>query len=274
MIRPQLASLACLGLALFTVASAAAPRRLFNGHSLAGWSIQNGGHFSVQDGAIRIDHGTGWLRSDETFADFVLVCEFRFLEPGANSGIFVRTGPTSVDDEKGYPNNGYQIQCMDTVDGSNPLGALIPYGAPVGQFQSDREAIKRAYRPTGQWNTFEITCRGETLVVKLNGIQVTTATSIKNLHGHVGLQGELGLLEFRRIEITGLAPAQTALGLDRTEHFFRRPRRTERAHLRIGYDEYRGDLFIMTKADGMIRRVSRAWQARPPPSKPQAAPAT
>ncbi len=31
-----------------------------------------------------------------------------------------------------------------------------------------------------------------------------------------------------------------------------------RAHLRIGYDEQSGDLFIMTKADGMVRRVAKA----------------
>ena len=32
-----------------------------------------------------------------------------------------------------------------------------------------------------------------------------------------------------------------------------------RAHLRIGYDEKTHDLFVMTKADGMIRRVSAAY---------------
>lgn len=32
----------------------------------------------------------------------------------------------------------------------------------------------------------------------------------------------------------------------------------ERAHLRIGYDERTGDLFVLTKDDGMIRRVSAA----------------
>ncbi len=32
-----------------------------------------------------------------------------------------------------------------------------------------------------------------------------------------------------------------------------------RAHLRIGYDEQTHDLFVMTKADGMIRRVSAAY---------------
>ncbi len=32
-----------------------------------------------------------------------------------------------------------------------------------------------------------------------------------------------------------------------------------RAHLRIGYDEHTGNLFVMTKADGMIRRISKAY---------------
>jgi hypothetical protein len=33
-------------------------------------------------------------------------------------------------------------------------------------------------------------------------VLITTATSIKNLTGHIGIQGELGLLEFRRIEVS------------------------------------------------------------------------
>ena len=32
----------------------------------------------------------------------------------------------------------------------------------------------------------------------------------------------------------------------------------ERAHLRLGYDERTGDLFVLTKRDGMIRRVVKA----------------
>ena len=36
--------------------------------------------------------------------------------------------------------------------------------------------------------------------------------------------------------------------------------KVDRAHLRIGYDERTGDLFILTKGDGMIRRVTAAYQ--------------
>jgi len=174
---------------------------LFNGKNLDGWTIQNEGRFSVENGALKINRGTGWLRSVDTYSDFTLVMEFRFLEAGANSGIFVRTGPTSTKKKEGWPDNGYQIQCKDTITEDRALGTMIPYGAPPFEHQSDRDAIKKAYKPTGEWQRFDITAKGETLEVKLNGILITTATGIKNLDGHIGIQGEKGLLEFRKIEV-------------------------------------------------------------------------
>ena len=176
---------------------------LFNGENLDGWEIINNGQFSVEDGVLKINRGTGWLRSNDTFADFVLTMEFRFLEEGANSGIFVRTGPTSADNDNGWPNNGYQVQCMDTLTGT-PLAHLIPYGAPPFDHQSDIEALKRAYKPAGEWHVYEIKADGERLWVSLNGELITTATSIKNLRGHIGIQGESGLLEFRKISVEPL----------------------------------------------------------------------
>ena len=174
---------------------------LFNGLDLDNWVIENDGQFSVEDGVIKVDRGTGWLRSADVFSDFTLLMEFRFQEAEANSGIFVRTGPTSNDDKNGWPNNGYQVQCMDIITGKAPLATLIPYGAPPFKPKSDLDALAKAYKPLGEWQTYEITCAGETLEVKLNDIRITTATSIKNLTGHIGIQGEHGLVEFRKIEL-------------------------------------------------------------------------
>ena len=175
--------------------------QLFNGQDLDGWEIVNNGQFSVEDGVLKLDRGTGWLRSSETFGDFVLTMEFRFLEEEANSGIFVRTAPTSRNDDRGYPDNGYQIQFRDIITGARPLGQMIPYGAPPFEHEFDIEALNEAYKPTGEWQTYEITAEGENLSVRLNGVLITTATSIKNLTGHIGIQGEGGLLEFRKIEV-------------------------------------------------------------------------
>jgi hypothetical protein len=174
---------------------------LFDGKNLDAWVIENNGQFSVEDGVLRVNKGTGWLRSREEFGDFTLVMEFRFLEEGANSGVFVRTKATSNDDENGWPNNGYQVQCMDTIEGEHPLASMIPYGAPDFKHSTNVEALRRAYKPTGEWQTFEISCVGETISVKLNGEVVTQCTEIKNRSGHVGIQGEHGLLEFRKIAI-------------------------------------------------------------------------
>ncbi len=176
------------------------PVKLFNGWNLDGWEIQNGGRFSVEDGLLKINKGTGWLRSDKTYGDFTLFMEFRFLEPGANSGIFVRTGPTSKDDENGWPDNGYQVQCMDSLKGK-PLATMLPYGAPPFEHKSDLKALRKAYKPAGEWHAYEITAAGETLQVKLNGLLITTCSNIKNRTGHIGIQAEHGLLEFRKIEL-------------------------------------------------------------------------
>lgn len=186
-------------------AGAPSPRdtvSLFNGRNLDGWVIENGGQFSVRDGILALDRGAGWLRSVDSFGDFVLDVEVRFLEEKANSGIYVRTATASRDDANGWPLSGYQVQCMDTVEGAHPLGSLIPFGPGSCAHQTDMEALRRAYLPTGEWNHLRITCVGETLTVDLNGTRITTTHDIRIPAGHVGIQGEFGPLEFRRFDVT------------------------------------------------------------------------
>lgn len=182
-------------------AEPAAEKVLFDGKTLDGWVVESNGQFSVENGLLRVNRGTGWLRSVDTYGDFTLILEFRFLEPKANSGIFVRTLAASRKDANGWPENGYQVQCMDTFEGDHPLGTLILYGAPPFEQKIDAEALKKAYKPTGEWHHEEIICRGETLSVVLNGFSVTKVTNVKNLTGHIGIQGEKGLLEFRKITV-------------------------------------------------------------------------
>ncbi len=174
---------------------------LFNGKDLSNWVIENNANFSVEDGIIKLDRGRGWLRSKEEFTDFKLIMEFRFLEERANSGIYIRTKNQSNDDAKGYPNSGYQVQCMNTRSGDVPLGRMFAYEAPDFLWVQDRDALHRSFLPTNEWNTYEITCIGDTISVKLNGTLITLGFGMAHLEGHIGIQGELGLLEFRRIDV-------------------------------------------------------------------------
>lgn len=197
------AIIALTGCQSYDASSKKQPISLFNGKDLSKWTIESNGQFSVANGVIKLNRGTGWLRSNEKFSDYVLTIEFRFLEEKANSGIFIRTQETMHQNEKGYPNNGYQVQAMDTLEG-NALGKMLPYGAPEFEHTFDLEALKRAYKPHGEWHKYEITALGETFKIVLNGEVISTATNIKNLDGHIGIQGEFGLLEFRKIEVLEL----------------------------------------------------------------------
>ena len=177
---------------------------LFNGRDLTGWEIENGAKFSVRNEMLFVDRGTGWLRSTETFADFDLHLEFRFLEPKANSGIFVRTGPTSLDDENGWPDDGYQVQCMDNLGETRAVATMIPYGAEGfddDDHKSDFDAIRKAYLGPGEWNVYDIACVGDQITVRLNGVEVTWASDVRNPSGHVGIQAEHGQVEFRDLRV-------------------------------------------------------------------------
>lgn len=190
--------------AVSRAAAEAADLFAFNGRDLTGFTNQNHGNFSVQDGAIVVDHGTGWLRSDATFGDFQLLVEVRFDEPQANSGIFVRTGPTSHSDDNGWPDQGYQVQCMDTAGGEHPLGTLINYGGSDFDQVFDPAIIAAVIHPTGDWNLLDIICRGDRLAVRLNGTLITLVQGIARPTGHVGIQGEHGALHVRKFVVRAL----------------------------------------------------------------------
>ncbi|OAI54109.1 hypothetical protein AYO44_15420 [Planctomycetaceae bacterium SCGC AG-212-F19] len=82
---------------------------LFNGKDLSGWEIMNNGKFEAKDGVIYLNKGGGWLRSEKQYKDFDLRMDFRFMNKGADSGIFIRASKEG----KNWPDKNYQVQTMD-----------------------------------------------------------------------------------------------------------------------------------------------------------------
>lgn len=164
---------------------------LFNGKDLTGWHIMNNGQFSVKDGVIFVNKGGGWLRSEKEYRDFELRMEFRFLNKGANSGVFIRSN-----DDKG-PNKAYQVQTMD----GDSLCDLYTRALAKPVVKRDVELLKKVMKPTGEWQAYAIIAKGAHLEVRLNGELITVADGLADQAGYVGPQGEGGLLEFRKIEI-------------------------------------------------------------------------
>jgi hypothetical protein len=186
-----------LGVAVCLPALAAAAddgfESLFDGKSLAGWHVMNGGKFAAAGGVIRLRGGSGWLRSDKEYTDFDLRLDVRWLKPRQDSGIFLRASKEG----KNWPDRRYEVQC------ENSARVAMLFGA---KHKLDKEKAAKALKGADAWNTFEVRCVGTRCEVKLNGELVCTSDDLKRPGGYIGLQGEVGHLDFRNIRIQVVPP--------------------------------------------------------------------
>ena len=63
-----------------------------------------------------------------------------------------------------------------------------------------------AEKPEGEWNLYEITVDGPSVVVHVNGKKVNEAKAATVLPGRIGLQSEGGEIHFRRVEARAARP--------------------------------------------------------------------
>ena len=170
---------------------------LFDGKSFAGWKLPEGdnGHWKIVDGAIDYDasseaEGDKNLWSEKEYGDFVLRVDWRIKEtPYINPR--VRIVKPDGTHKKGLDGKDIQIAVPDSDSGIFlrgegksqiniwcwPVGSGEVYGYRMNQQLSAevRAGVTpktNADNDIGQWNTFEITMKGDRLSVKLNGKQV------------------------------------------------------------------------------------------------------
>lgn len=183
---------------------------VFNGTDLSGWAgaLDN---YVVTEGAImcKPDHG-GVLYTEESYGDFVARLEFK-LPPAGNNGLAIRypgSGGASVD-------GMCELQVLDdTAERYNELDPRQYHGSAYGMVPAHRGYL----RPVGEWNYQEVTVKGSTIRVELNGTvildtdlgEVTEfmddkAHPGKDLkEGHFGFAGHNDPVMFRNIAIKKL----------------------------------------------------------------------
>jgi hypothetical protein len=173
---------------------------------MKGWVVENSAtsNFTISNGALRVEGPSGWLRSERQFTDFTMRIRFRFLTADADSGVFFRT-TGAAQFMRGWPNNAYQVQLRNPATESRlpAVGGLFRHGMPPGDLAFDQAAAEKLSRGTNEWQDLEFTVSGETLTVRFNGSEVTRAGNIVRQPGYVGLQAEVGALEFQSIEVAG-----------------------------------------------------------------------
>ncbi|HWQ90362.1 MAG TPA: DUF1080 domain-containing protein, partial [Clostridia bacterium] len=181
---------------------------VFNGRNFDGWAgpVEN---YEVKDSAIicKPDKG-GTIYTQNQFSDFIVRLEFK-VPPGGNNGLALR-----------YPGEGdtaYGGMCELQVLDDNyekVKGKIDPrqaHGSAYGMV-----AAHRGYQhPVGEWNYQEVTVKGSTIKVELNGTVILDADLSKvtdfmggkphpgkdRLKGHFGFAGHNDPVMFRNISI-------------------------------------------------------------------------
>lgn len=183
---------------------------LFNGKDLSGWTVcLRGGApaaeaFAVGDGLMHCTgQPFGYLRTVQGYRDYKLTVEWRFVKVAAhadNSGVFVHVQePDHV-----WP------QCIENQGQYHHHGDFIFMGGakfkgPNGPSQG---VIKRQgppeEKPAGEWNTYEIICRGDSVKNYVNGGLTNQVEGCNVSAGAIALQSEGGEWELRKIYIEPL----------------------------------------------------------------------
>jgi hypothetical protein len=185
-------------------------RSVFNGKDFSGWAgpVEQ---YEVKDGAIVCKPRKGGnIFTKEEYGDFVARLEYR-LPPGGNNGLAIR-----------YPGKGqpsYVAMCeVQILDDTSPKYATLDprqyNGSAYGMVAAERGYL----RPVGEWNFMEVTVRGPTVRVELNGTRILDAdlskvTKFKDnaphpgkdrTSGHFGFAGHSDPVAFRNIQIKPL----------------------------------------------------------------------
>ena len=215
---------------------------LFNGKDLSGWIIPKGdnGHWKVIDGVIDYDAlseapGQKDLWTEDAFGDFILRIDWRIKEtPFINTRVpIIRPDGTHQRNEHGeeirmsLPDSDSGIYLRGTSKAQVniwtwPVGSGEVYGYRMDQ--SMPAEVRAGVTPRmfadnhiGEWNTFEITMRGDRLTVVLNGHTVIENALLPDVpergrlalqhHGHK-VDGQWAsspsLVQFRNIYIKEL----------------------------------------------------------------------
>jgi hypothetical protein len=192
--------------------------KLFNGKDLSGWTVfldpkkdaDPSKVFKVQDG-ILICEGipAGYLITDKEYENYILKVQWRWGEKvhggGRNSGIFVHVvGPNKI-----WP-KAVEAQLM--ADHAGDFWLVDMFKLKVDAKRQDPKSDRHYYRmkdhvekPVGEWNQYEITCKGDSIRLVINGELVNEGTEAELTKGKILLQSEGAEIHFKDVLLKPLA---------------------------------------------------------------------
>ena len=184
---------------------------LFDGQSFAGWESGNDqplqSCWTTEQGQLICTGDKGpWLRTLRPYGDFNFRVDYQ-VSTGGNSGIYVRVprdGNHHRENDQ-LPPAGFEVQVLDDAAPQYAMLKDFQYSASIYDLAG---ANPRNCKPTGQWNTLEINCRGGQVTTVHNGAVVTNisestvpALALRLQQGYLGLQNHSTRVAFRNLRL-------------------------------------------------------------------------
>jgi hypothetical protein len=187
---------------------------LWNGQDFSGWervlvdpTVDVNDVWWVRGDAIYCKgQPNGYLRTASRHDNYRLHVEWRWPETPSNSGVLLHmNGPDKVWPEciecQLKAGNAGDFVLMNgtglTVDGTD-------YQDASRQFVVIPKKAATSEKPAGQWNSYDIHCKGGSIRVYVNGVLQNEGAGASPMTGYIGLQSEGSPIEFRNIYLLPL----------------------------------------------------------------------
>jgi hypothetical protein len=190
---------------------------LFNGKDLDNWDkvvfeeANADDVFQVEDGVIKIlGVPNGYIITRDSYNDYQLHVEWRWAAEPSNSGVLLHVQETNLQE---WP-LCIEAQLMNSNAGDI---VMIGHGAGVSvgdstylvkpgesKFKVAKKFGETSENAPGEWNAYEITCKGDQIEVKVNGVLQNRVTGSTLASGQIALQSEGSPIEFRNVYLAPL----------------------------------------------------------------------
>jgi hypothetical protein len=169
----------------------------------------------------------GVIRSLNVVTNFELVAEWRHLQSGGNSGIFVWATPESIKNleaGQGRLPTGIEVQVLDhgyteqyekqskkKADWFTTNGDVFPTGStkmkpfpPISPNGQRSFPTKNLSKGLNEWNHYYVRCVNGEVRLWVNGEEVSGGTDINPPRGYLCLESEGAPIDFRNLRIREL----------------------------------------------------------------------
>ena len=179
---------------------------LFNGKDFTGWKFCMANNaapentWSIKDSLIHcIGRPNGYIRTEKTFSNFQVTVQWRFIRPG-NTGVMVfMQEPDQV-----WPRC---VECQGMHDHQGDFWLWGGVGCAKPQVTQNNGIIMQessTEKPVGEWNIYQVICRGNSVEIVVNGKSMNKITDCNVSSGFIGLQSEGAELEIRSVTVESL----------------------------------------------------------------------